>query len=592
MFKKWITTSIIFIALAFGANVFGDELIYITSCPYYIPKAQELGNYSPVLEFNYYYLTQQQYKLKVWLLYPYESWPCGSSTWCEKEFIIDNTSGKNPQGIFRVILPMDVYDYPNNELVWVIRLYDSLGTEVNFDMYSATAILNRAPIITSPENPVGYVGIPFSFNVTASDSDNDPIILGSNNLPATASFSESGRFDWFPHSPGEYKIIVNAYDNLTYNSKEISFEIKENPNTFNFEDILIQNSRVTGKVVSDTDLSDYNVFSYIFINGYGWITKPYFSTPKVTINPDGTFTFPIVTGGIDSLATIVYVGVCHKDAPIPLISSASSVPSDIPCVLSEKFYIDPTTFHRVINWSGYEWWIKKSYGAKIGPGLNIFSDSTDNVYVDENGYLHLKITHDNYGEELCSEITSVKTFGYGTYEFELAPGEIHPNAVLGLFTWEDDAAAVYNREIDIEMSKWADPDNQNLQYVVQPYTLSENIFRFDMPLATHSVHRFNWQEGKIKFQSYYKNDSWPTKSDIISEWEYAGDYFPETSREKVVLNLWVFDNASIPQGETQEVIIKSFKFKCLEEIPGDINSDCKVDLLDFSILADNWLSGK
>jgi len=28
---------------------------------------------------------------------------------------------------------------------------------------------------------------------------------------------------------------------------------------------------------------------------------------------------------------------------------------------------------------------------------------------------------------------------------------------------------------------------------------------------------------------------------------------------------------------------------CAEELPGDVNRDCTVDLLDLAIMADNWL---
>lgn len=47
-----------------------------------------------------------------------------------------------------------------------------------------------------------------------------------------------------------------------------------------------------------------------------------------------------------------------------------------------------------------------------------------------------------------------------------------PSVVVGLYTWDqsDTTHADYNREIDIEFSKWNNPkDKTNAQFVVQPY---------------------------------------------------------------------------------------------------------------------------
>ena len=43
-----------------------------------------------------------------------------------------------------------------------------------------------------------------------------------------------------------------------------------------------------------------------------------------------------------------------------------------------------------IEFSGYTWTIKDSYGKHTGPGNNYFSGSKENVYVDANGKLHLR----------------------------------------------------------------------------------------------------------------------------------------------------------------------------------------------------------
>ncbi|MGH6635400.1 MAG: hypothetical protein ACRED0_04455 [Gammaproteobacteria bacterium] len=102
----------------------------------------------------------------------------------------------------------------------------------------------------------------------------------------------------------------------------------------------------------------------------------------------------------------------------------------------------------------------------------------------------MKITRSG-GRWYCAEVVSADSFGFGTYRFSLdSPVDaLDPNVVLGLFTWSDDPA-YNNREIDIEFTRWGDPNNQNAQYVVQPYTLPQNIIRFDMPPAIdQSLHQ-------------------------------------------------------------------------------------------------------
>ena len=70
---------------------------------------------------------------------------------------------------------------------------------------------------------------------------------------------------------------------------------------------------------------------------------------------------------------------------------------------------------KTIFFSGYNWTVKNSPG-KVGPGPNYFSDSANNVWVDTQGRLHLKITKRN-GRWYCAEVISEVSFGYGEHLF-------------------------------------------------------------------------------------------------------------------------------------------------------------------------------
>jgi len=72
-------------------------------------------------------------------------------------------------------------------------------------------------------------------------------------------------------------------------------------------------------------------------------------------------------------------------------------------------------YPRTIGWNGEAWMVKKSTG-KVGPGPNYFSDSANNVWVDGNNKLHLKITKSG-NQWHCAEVIRVTSSGHGAYRF-------------------------------------------------------------------------------------------------------------------------------------------------------------------------------
>lgn len=210
---------------------------------------------------------------------------------------------------------------------------------------------------------------------------------------------------------------------------------------------------------------------------------------------------------------------------------------------------------RVVNFSGYTWWVKNSTGL-VGPGPNYFSNSTDNVWVDGSGRLHLKITYDSASHHWKSaEMWALNSLGYGTYRFTLETevDNLDPSAVLGLFTYLDD-----NHEIDIEFSKWGwAPETNTGGYSCQPYTIKGNTTTFPMSSAAHSVHSFNWTPSRIDYQS-------TDGTNTISSWSYTGASIPPHRSpdflELAHMNLWLSGGAAPQNGQPVEVIISSFQF--------------------------------
>ena len=131
-----------------------------------------------------------------------------------------------------------------------------------------------------------------------------------------------------------------------------------------------------------------SVDPYIQIEGLGWWTKPTFAAPTVSINPDGTFTANVTTGGLDPLATIFCAALVPTDYTPPQAAGSYRVPADLNSVA-----IDFTErYGRTLSFANRTWAVKKA-PAPVGPGSNDFSDNPSDVWVDSAG-LHLTI-HSN-----------------------------------------------------------------------------------------------------------------------------------------------------------------------------------------------------
>ena len=205
---------------------------------------------------------------------------------------------------------------------------------------------------------------------------------------------------------------------------------------------------------------------------------------------------------------------------------------------------------KVINFSGYDWVVKDSGERKAGPGPNYFSDNA--VTVTPEG-LRLRLVERD-GHYSCGEVTSQHSFGHGTYRFTLASNidNLDPNLVLGLFTWSDERAFAH-RELDVEISRWGDPNNDNTQFVVQPYSTPGNMLRFTVTRGLpSSVYSFTWLPGTVEFRAGGPGGA------VVKTFA-ATQGIPEAGGEKAHINFWLVSGRP-PAGGTAEAIISKFDF--------------------------------
>jgi|SRR5579859_2703316 len=216
------------------------------------------------------------------------------------------------------------------------------------------------------------------------------------------------------------------------------------------------------------------------------------------------------------------------------------------------------------SFSGYTWRTKVS-SAKVGPGPNFFSQN--NVSVDSQGRLHLKITKSG-AKWLCSEVVLQQTLGYGTYRFyvDSTLNSLDPSVVLGLFTWSDDAA--YNhRELDIEFARWGSAANNNGWYTVQPYNVTGNQASFVQPAtAAGSTHILDWLQDpasgnlSARFSSVTGFAVAPSSTNPLIFEHTFNSGVPPTGNENARINLWLFGGKAPAGRNTIEIIINRFEF--------------------------------
>jgi len=110
---------------------------------------------------------------------------------------------------------------------------------------------------------------------------------------------------------------------------------------------------------------------------------------------------------------------------------------------------------KTIIFSGYEWTVKS--GTHQGPGPNDWDER--NVWVDQSGYLHLKLT--KHGDRwYCAEVLTKDRLGFGRYQFWVVGrlDRLDPTVVFGLFNYPmSDVGPDGTNEIDIEFAQWGKP---------------------------------------------------------------------------------------------------------------------------------------
>jgi len=219
---------------------------------------------------------------------------------------------------------------------------------------------------------------------------------------------------------------------------------------------------------------------------------------------------------------------------------------------------------RTVWFSGRTWRVKGP--GFYGPGANNFSNSADNVWVDDD-QLHVTVM-DVGGIWYSTEVALVETLGYGDYIFttEGRLDLLDPCVVLGLFVWQygpcyDDSYLWWNPycEFDIEFSRWGNPYRDIGQFVAQPWDWYGNLESFDATFSEGEItsHAFRWLHDRVECRSWRGGPFAEAPENTIFSWTYTGPHIPRPEQPRVHINLWKF--CDYPSSD-QEVVVDAFTF--------------------------------
>jgi hypothetical protein len=262
-----------------------------------------------------------------------------------------------------------------------------------------------------------------------------------------------------------------------------------------------------------------------------WWVQPLVSQPFTKIGPNSKWTNATHLG--TEYAALLVDSRYRPPATANVLPAVGGAVSAV--AITKGASSPPSVSLRV---SGYEWRVRDAPSSR--GAWNAYDPA--NAWTDKSGALHLRIARVS-GKWTCAEVSLTRSLGYGTYSFVVRDtSQLEPAAVFGMFTWDYSGEDQNYREVDIEISRFGDPTSKNAEYVVQPYYVAANVFRFSTPsgVVTHSFH---WKPGRISFRTV--RGSQASAGARVAEYAFTSG-IPSHGIESIRMNLYIFGTAKVP----------------------------------------------
>jgi hypothetical protein len=204
-----------------------------------------------------------------------------------------------------------------------------------------------------------------------------------------------------------------------------------------------------------------------------------------------------------------------------------------------------------IHFSGYDWDVRQlssDWGGKLNPY------DPRNVWVDQAGFLHLKIARRD-DKWFCADVGLKESLGHGLYRFTVQDvTHLDPAAVLRLYTW--DHFKLFDGELGVDVSRFGDPDSRNSQFVVHPSYEPHNIHRFETPPGV-TTFSFHWRPDDASFEA--SRGGTVEKSPLLAGHTFTSG-IPQPGEEKIHISFYVYGNSHTPMKQPGEVTIERFQY--------------------------------
>lgn len=215
-----------------------------------------------------------------------------------------------------------------------------------------------------------------------------------------------------------------------------------------------------------------------------------------------------------------------------------------------------------VIWKGHTWQLTSGGMAGVCQG------DPNNVTVDSDGYLHLRIANGAAGWT-DSELFTTDLLGFGTYQWQVdGPIDAYDkNVVFGLFPYGPAAGIGSDgtNEIDIEYSRWgkaSGPNGDWTDYPASGTAVGELSYSFSLAGATLSTSRFVWSSTTIADALLSGLQPVDGVTGLIKTWTYAPpDPTVNIPQQALPLgmNLWCF-NSPPSDGNPVEIVVRDFVF--------------------------------
>jgi hypothetical protein len=282
------------------------------------------------------------------------------------------------------------------------------------------------------------------------------------------------------------------------------------------------------------------------LSGVWWV-QPFANRPFTKIQADSTWKNSTHLG-TEYAALLVESGY-HPESKIETLPKEGN---GVLAVATATGKAAAPIISKVLHFSGYDW-IVRSAASDRGGETNSYDPA--NAWVDQKGYLHLQMALRD-GRWSCANVRLTRSLGYGTYRFVVQDSaDLQPSAVLGIYTLDEGKPDETRSELNIELSRWGELGKKNAQYVVQPYYVPENIFRFMVP-AGALTHILGWQPGAASFKT--------TRGPVEASRSIAEHLFtsgvPTAAAETVHIELYEFHHSKNISQRPAEVVIQKFEY--------------------------------